>query len=200
MPSPQPAELLDLPSIRMLIAAGTLTVCSGGGGIPVARDPAGTLYGVEAVVDKDLTAALLAQALNADVQLLLTDVAEVQDGSGTPAAHPIHQATPASLRSLSFPAGSMGPKIEAACRFVEATGKMAAIGRLTEAAALLDRKAGTIITACFSRVPGNFRCPLAPCGQARPLTAGSPLAPPVVAALFRSAFARTPRTQSSSPA
>ena len=145
VPSPEPAELLDLPAIELLIAAGTLTVCSGGGGIPVARDPAGSLYGVEAVVDKDLTAALLARTLRADALLLLTDVAEVQDGYGTPAAHPIHQATPASLRALSFPAGSMGPKIEAACRFVEATGKMAAIGRLADAAALIDRKAGTII-------------------------------------------------------
>jgi carbamate kinase len=145
--SPEPAELLDLPTIELLIGAGTLTVCSGGGGIPVARHPAGSLYGVEAVVDKDLTAALLAQALGADALLLLTDIAEVQEGYGTAAAHPIHQASPASLRSLSFPAGSMGPKIEAACRFVEATGKLAAIGRLTDAAALLERKAGTIIAA-----------------------------------------------------
>jgi len=145
VPSPEPAELLDLPSIRLLVASGAVVICAGGGGVPVARDDTGGLRGVEAVVDKDLTASLLAQALGADALLLLTDIAAVQDGFGTAAARPIHQATPAALRARSFPAGSMGPKVEAVCRFVEATGKMAAIGRLADAQALLDRKAGTII-------------------------------------------------------
>jgi carbamate kinase len=109
-------------------------------------DASGTLRGVEAVVDKDLTAALLACAVNADALLLLTDVDAVIDGFGTPEARPISHATPTELRARSFPAGSMGPKVEAACRFAEATGKMAAICRLGAAAALLRREAGTIIS------------------------------------------------------
>ena len=106
----------------------------------------GRTHGVEAVVDKDLTASLLARQLGADALLLLTDVEAVQDGYGTPRARPIRRATPAELRARSFPAGSMGPKIEAVCRFVEATGKLAAIGKLCDARALLAQEAGTIIT------------------------------------------------------
>lgn len=145
VPSPEPAELLDLALIRQLTADGLIVICAGGGGVPVIRDAAGVLRGVEAVVDKDLTASLLAREIDADALLLLTDVAAVQDGYGTPGAKPIHQATPAEMRGRSFPAGSMGPKIEAACRFVEGTGKIAAIGQLADAHALLDRKAGTIV-------------------------------------------------------
>jgi carbamate kinase len=146
VPSPEPAELLDLGCARLLADSGVIVVCAGGGGVPVVRDGAGSLYGVEAVVDKDLTAALLARELHADALLLLTDIDAVQDGFGTAQARPIRRATPAQLRARSFPAGSMGPKIEAVCRFVEATGKMAAIGQLSDAQALLDRKAGTIIS------------------------------------------------------
>lgn len=91
--------------------------------------------------------SLLAQALDADALLLLTDIEAVQDGFGTADARPIHQATPAQLRARGFPAGSMGPKVEAVCRFVEATRKMAAIGRLADAQALLDGTAGTIVQA-----------------------------------------------------
>ena len=143
--SPEPAELLDLTLIRKLSASGRIVICAGGGGVPVTRGASGVFRGVEAVVDKDLTASLLAQGIEADALLLLTDVAAVQDGYGTPGARPINHATPTELRGRSFPTGSMGPKIEAACRFVERTGKMAAIGQLADAQALLDRKAGTII-------------------------------------------------------
>ena len=108
-------------------------------------DGPGRLRGVEAVVDKDLTAALLAESVSAGALLLLTDVPAVMDGYGTPQARPIRRATPAELRGRSFPPGSMGPKIEAACRFVEATGGIAAIGRLDDAAALLDGTAGTLV-------------------------------------------------------
>ncbi len=101
---------------------------------------------MEAVVDKDLTASLLARQLDADALLLLTDVAAVMDGYGTPQARPIRRATPAELRARVFPAGSMGPKADAVCRFVEATGKPAAIGRLGDAQALLAQQAGTVIT------------------------------------------------------
>lgn len=147
VPSPEPAELLDIRVIRTLVDSGTLVVCAGGGGVPVVRH-GGTraLRGVEAVVDKDLAASLLARQLKADALLLLTDVEAVQDGFGTPAARPIRRVTAAGLRSRSFPAGSMAPKIEAVCRFVEATGKRAAIGRLSDAGALLSGAAGTVVT------------------------------------------------------
>jgi carbamate kinase len=145
VPSPQPVELLDLPLIRVLLDHGIIPVCAGGGGIPVIRDERAELHGVEAVVDKDLTAALLAEAVDADALLLLTDMAAVRDGFGTPAARPIRVATPGEMRARPFPAGSMGPKIEAACRFAEATGRPAAIGQLTDAARLLTREAGTVI-------------------------------------------------------
>jgi carbamate kinase len=102
---------------------------------------------VEAVIDKDLTAALLGRQLRAGALLPLTDVPAVQDGDGTPLARAIRLVTPAALRARKFPAVSMGPKLEAACRFVEATGKMAAIGQLADAQALLARQAGTVITA-----------------------------------------------------
>jgi len=149
VPSPEPAGLLDLPAIRLLLEAGAIVICAGGGGVPVVSQagpggPGGT-RGVEAVVDKDLTAALLALELDADALLLLTDVDAVQDGYGTAQARPIRRATPAELRARSFPAGSMGPKIDAACRFAEATGKPAAIGKLADAQKLLAGMAGTVI-------------------------------------------------------
>jgi carbamate kinase len=146
VPSPEPLELIELPLIRQLLAGGALVVCAGGGGIPVVAEASGALHGVEAVVDKDLTAALLAVAVDADALLLLTDVDAVIDGYGTPQARPIRQATPGELRARSFPGGSMGPKVLAACRFVAATGKMAAIGRLDAAPQLLSRAAGTIVS------------------------------------------------------
>ena len=144
VPSPEPAGLPDLPAIRTLLGTGAIVICAGGGGVPVVvRD--GRARGVEAVVDKDLTASLLARELDADALLLLTDVAAVQDGYGTPQAMPIRRATVDELRKRDFPAGSMGPKIEAVCRFTEATGRPAAIGRLTDAGALLAGQAGTLI-------------------------------------------------------
>ncbi len=146
VPSPEPAGIVELDLIRLLIGQRTIVVCAGGGGIPVVPDGPGRLRGVEAVVDKDLTAALLAESVGAGALLLLTDVPAVMDGYGTPQARPIRRATPAELRARSFPAGSMGPKIEAVCRFVEATGGIAAIGRLDDAAALLGGTAGTLVT------------------------------------------------------
>jgi carbamate kinase len=143
--SPDPVELLDLPLIRILLDHGIIPVCAGGGGIPVIRDERSELRGMEAVVDKDLTAALLAESVDADALLLLTDVAAVQEGFGTPEARPIRAATPAGMRARSFPAGSMGPKIEAACRFAEATGNPAMIGRLADASRLLSGETGTCV-------------------------------------------------------
>jgi carbamate kinase len=111
-----------------------------------ARPPRPALEGIEAVVDKDSTAGLLAEALDADLLVVLTDVAGVETGYGTPGARPIHRATPADLRALQFPPGSMGPKVEAVCRFVELTGGTAAIGSLCDVDAILTGKAGTIVT------------------------------------------------------
>jgi len=147
VPSPEPAGFPDLPAVRALLGAGSIVVCGGGGGAPVVRHGGtGLLRGAEAVVDKDLTSSLLARDLHADALLLLTDVAAVQDGYGTAQARPIRRATPADLRARSFPAGSMGPKVEAVCRFVETTGRLAAVGRLADAAALLAGQAGTLVT------------------------------------------------------
>ena len=147
VPSPEPRDVLELAPVRALLANGSVVVCSGGGGIPVVRGADGRLRGVEAVIDKDLTAALLAEHIGADALLILTDVASVEIRHGTPDAQPIGRATVDELRSLSFPAGSMGPKVEAACRFVSATGDHAAIGRLEDAELLLAGKTGTTVVA-----------------------------------------------------
>lgn len=144
--SPTPQRVIETRLIRLLLNSGAVVVCAGGGGVPVIRNEAGRLQGVEAVVDKDLTTAVLAEALDADVLLVLTDVAQVMRDFGTSDEVPILRSTPAALRRESFPAGSMGPKVDAVCRFVEVTGGMAAIGRLEDALAILDGTAGTIVT------------------------------------------------------
>jgi carbamate kinase len=143
--SPEPRAILELATIRLLSGAGVLVVCAGGGGIPVTLTAEGAIQGVEAVVDKDRAAALLAEQLDADALLLLTDVPGVVAGWGTAAAVELDRATPTQLRDLTFPAGSMGPKVEAACRFVERTGGLAAIGALEDAEAILAGRAGTQI-------------------------------------------------------
>ena len=143
--SPEPVALLELATIRMLVAERAIVICAGGGGIPVARGDDGAVRGVEAVIDKDLGAALLARELEADALMILTDVAGVEAGFGTPEAATIRHTTAAALRGLDFPTGSMGPKVDAACRFVEATGKPAMIGRLEDAGELLSGTRGTIV-------------------------------------------------------
>ncbi|HSK26646.1 MAG TPA: carbamate kinase [Jiangellales bacterium] len=144
--SPRPQRVVETRLIRLLLSSGAVVVCAGGGGVPVIRNEQGHLEGVEAVVDKDLTAAVLAEALDADALLILTDTPFVMRGFGTPEAEPILRATPAALRREEFPAGSMGPKVEAVCRFVELTGDMAAIGTLEDAPAIIAGTAGTIVT------------------------------------------------------
>lgn len=145
VPSPEPLRVLEQDSITGLVEAGSLVICGGGGGAPVVDDGDGGLRGVEAVVDKDLTAALLAIALRADRLVLLTDVPAVMRHFGTPREEWIHLLDLDDLQHMTFPAGSMGPKIEACRRFVAATGRLAAIGTLTDAADILDGKAGTTI-------------------------------------------------------
>ncbi len=144
--SPTPKRVVETRLIRLLLESGAIVVCAGGGGVPVVRNEQGLLDGVEAVVDKDLTSSVLAEALDADALLVLTDVAHVSRDFGTDHAEPIHRASAVGLRREEFPAGSMGPKVEAVCRFVEVTGNMAAIGRLEDAEAILHGDAGTIVT------------------------------------------------------
>ena len=144
--SPAPQRVVETRLIRLLLSNGAVVVCAGGGGVPVVRNDLGRLDGVEAVVDKDSTASILAQALDADALLILTDVANVFRDFGTPTQTAITSSTPAAMRDHDFPAGSMGPKVEAACRFVEITGGIAGIGRLEDAVAILAGTAGTVLT------------------------------------------------------
>jgi len=146
VPSPMPQRIVETRVVRLLLTSGAVVVCAGGGGVPVIRNESGQLEGVEAVVDKDLATAVLAESLEADALLLLTDVPAVLRGYGTPQAEPISRATPAALRQERFPAGSMGPKVDAVCRFVEVTGDLAAIGALADATLILAGKAGTVVT------------------------------------------------------
>ena len=152
VPSPEPEEILELSTIRLLVDAGVLVVCAGGGGIPVVVTAGVQVRGVEAVIDKDLAAALLAWKLEADVLVMLTDVDGVYEGWGTPDARRIDRTTPDTARAMTLAAGSMGPKVEAARRFVERTGGRSAIGRLQDAAALVEGRAGTEIAAPRQRV------------------------------------------------
>jgi carbamate kinase len=142
VPSPEPQAIVELRSLRTLIEAGVLVVCAGGG-IPVIFNGNGAMLGVEAVVDNDLTAALLARRLDADVLVMLTDVDAVQLDQGGPDERALGRVTPAGLREHSFAAASMAPKVEAACRFVEATGRRAAIGALANAVEVVRGESGT---------------------------------------------------------
>jgi carbamate kinase len=153
VPSPDPRAIVELPTIRLLVEAGVLVVCVGGGGIPVVVDRDGRLRGVEAVIDKDRAAALLAIGLGADALLLLTDVAAIERDHGTPDATPLSRATAAELGALALPPGSMGPKAEAAAWFAEATGGHAAIGSLRDARHVLEGLAGTTVVPETTPVP-----------------------------------------------
>ncbi len=146
VPSPLPQRILGLAAIRLLVDAGVCVICAGGGGIPVVRNEAGATEGVEAVIDKDRTAALLAQELDADALLMLTDVAAVMRDWGKPTEAVIKAITPDALDKMNFAAGSMGPKIAAASSFVRAGGVMAGIGTLADARAVLEGRAGTRIS------------------------------------------------------
>ncbi|GGJ06749.1 carbamate kinase [Streptomyces brasiliensis] len=146
VPSPEPERIVETETVHELLGGGTLVICAGGGGVPVTADRrTGALTGVEAVVDKDLTAALLAVELKADFLLILTDVPCVYQGYGTPDQRPVLDATPAELRRGGFPDGSMGPKAEAAARFVERTGGLAAIGALDAAYEIVHGRSGTLV-------------------------------------------------------
>ena len=151
VPSPQPKRIFELEAIRSLLEGGCVVICAGGGGIPTAysgeASPAGRrLEGVEAVIDKDLASALLARDLGADALLIVTDVDAVYDEWGKPEQRAIRRASPEALGEAEFAAGSMGPKVKAACQFVEETGGIAVIGSIADTPALLRGEAGTVVT------------------------------------------------------
>jgi carbamate kinase len=150
VPSPLPKRIFGIPAIRTLLEGGWIVICSGGGGIPTRYTdepavPGRRLEGVEAVIDKDLASALLAADLGADALVIATDVDAVYADWGTPDQRPIRHATPSELATSEFAEGSMGPKVRAACGFVEKTGGTAAIGSLTDIEALLHGDAGTTV-------------------------------------------------------
>jgi carbamate kinase len=144
--SPRPQRIFQIRPVKWLLEKGCIVICAGGGGIPTMYRPGRKLQGAEAVVDKDLASSLLARELEVDQFIMATDADAVYLDWGTPAQRAIRRASPAALREIQFPAGSMGPKILAAIEFAEATGKTAAIGALHDLVALSEGKAGTIIT------------------------------------------------------
>lgn len=150
--SPEPVEILDAPAAQALIEAGFVVVANGGGGIPVVRDGAdgSRLRGVEAVIDKDLGAALLAETVGADVLIIATDVPHAVLRFGTPEAEELGEVTVSELRGFAdeghFASGSMGPKVDAVCRFVERTGRRGVITSLDNIISAVDGGAGTVVT------------------------------------------------------
>lgn len=151
VPSPMPKRIFEIRPIRWLLDHGTVVICAGGGGIPTMYDPAKerTLIGVEAVIDKDFCSELLARELEADLFVMATDADAVFVDWGTPNAKAIHRADPGALSAYAFPAGSMGPKVDAARRFAAATGKTAAIGALADIAGIVRGDKGTLVSTQF---------------------------------------------------
>jgi carbamate kinase len=148
--SPEPLEILDAPAAHALLDAGYVVVCNGGGGVPMVRTADGDLVGVEAVIDKDLGAVVLAAALEADVLVIATDVEAAVLGFGTSEARPLGRVPVAELRSYAaeghFASGSMGPKVEAACRFVERGGSRSVITSLDRIAEAVEDPSGAVGT------------------------------------------------------
>jgi carbamate kinase len=149
VPSPLPKRIFEMRPIKWLLDQGTVVICAGGGGIPTMYDPEQerTLTGIEAVIDKDRATELLARELDADLYIMATDVDGVYVDWGTPQARKIDRATPEEMDAYEFAAGSMGPKVEAACTFVRETGKLAAIGALADIEAIVRGEAGTTVEA-----------------------------------------------------
>ena len=145
VPSPEPKRIFEIRPIRWLLEKGVVVICAGGGGIPTMydQDAERTLVGVEAVIDKDFASELLARDVEADLLVMVTDVDGVYADWGTDAQRRLDRITPGELQAMDFAAGSMGPKVEAARRFVERTGKRAAIGSLEQIEQIVDGSAGT---------------------------------------------------------
>ncbi|GAB3257635.1 carbamate kinase [Nocardioides dilutus] len=148
--SPEPVEIIDAPVVQALVDGGFVVVANGGGGIPVVRHPDGSLHGVEAVIDKDLGAALLARTVDADVLVIATDVPHAVLHYGTPDATDVGTVPVATMREYAaaghFASGSMGPKVDAACRFVEQGGARAVITDLAHLADAVTGAVGTVVT------------------------------------------------------
>lgn len=151
VPSPKPAGIIEIETIRHLVDDGVTVISCGGGGVPVVEEN-GILRGVEAVVDKDFCCAGLASALRADRLIIATDVKGVSAGWRTPEERLIRAASPSHLRAMDFAAGSMGPKVSAACDFAEDSGGTAVIGALDDIEALIDGTAGTVISTRFTEM------------------------------------------------
>lgn len=146
VPSPRPKRIFQVRPVKWLLERGCIVICAGGGGIPTLYGPDGKLRGVEAVVDKDRAGALLARELEADLFIMATDTEAVYLDWGTPRQRAVRRASPQALAEIPFPAGSMGPKVEAACEFAARTGKAAAIGALADLGRIVRGEAGTLVT------------------------------------------------------
>lgn len=149
VPSPEPKRIFEMRPIKWLLDHNAIVIAAGGGGIPTMyqRGKTRTLVGVECVIDKDLASELLARDLDADLFIMLTDADAVYVNWGTPEQKQIRRASPDALAAMPFAAGSMGPKVCAACRFAAATGKRAAIGALTDLSGIIAGVAGTTVSA-----------------------------------------------------
>jgi carbamate kinase len=148
VPSPRPKRIFEIRPIRWLLERGTIVICAGGGGIPTVYDESHgrrTLEGTEVVIDKDFAGALLARDIDADMYVMATDTDGVYLDWGTPTARKLDRVTPSELANYEFPAGSMGPKIEAACEFARTTRRPAAIGALADIERIVAGCAGTRI-------------------------------------------------------
>jgi carbamate kinase len=147
VPSPLPKRIFEIRPIRWLLERGVIVICAGGGGIPTMYRPDGSLQGADVVIDKDRASAVLAREVGADMLIMATDVDGVYVDWGRPEARRIGRATPEELADHDFASGSMGPKVEAACAFVEETGRKAAIGALADLPRIATGTAGTVIEA-----------------------------------------------------
>lgn len=147
VPSPRPRHIFEIRIIKMLVEQNVVVICAGGGGIPTMYTAERKLTGIEAVIDKDLASSLLARELDADFFMMLTDIDAVVKDWGSENARKMRRADPSALRALEFAAGSMGPKVQAACEFFEATGCPAAIGSLRDAGRILAGESGTLVNA-----------------------------------------------------
>ena len=147
VPSPMPQRIFEIRPVKWLLDHGTVVICAGGGGIPTMYELGANrkLVGVEAVIDKDFCSELLAREVGADLLVMLTDANAVYVDWGTPTQRAIRRASPGALAGIHFAAGSMGPKVEAACRFAAATGKPAAIGALSDLNLIIAGEAGTTV-------------------------------------------------------
>jgi carbamate kinase len=161
--SPKPKRIFEIRVVEWLVERGVVVICTGGGGIPTMLTPDGVLVGVEAVIDKDHAGALLAKSLRADVFLMLTDATAVWENWGAPDSRAIRAASPEALETREFAAGSMGPKVQAACDFARATGARAGIGALEDAEAIVDGRSGTLVSTKFRDIdywPSLFNQPM----------------------------------------